>query len=217
MKPKSRLQLLIRRLGWRVPSFLLDSATRDMRELADTLEPDDIVLDFGAHVGNATTEFAKRAKHVHAFEPNPEIFAFLRRQTARYPNVTLHNKVVSDKAGNETLFFETMTRGKHFEGSTIMANKSNVSYENQVDIEAVDVADFITSLGTPVACIKMDIEGAEYRILDRLIETKVIDDVGRIYVECHVDRIPGLAQAKEKTIADASAAGVLEKLDFDWQ
>lgn len=217
MKPRTRLQMAIRRRGWRLPEFLIDSATRDMRDLANTMSPNDVVLDFGAHVGNATIEFAQRAKHVHAFEPNPETFGELQRQTARYTNVTLHNKIISDKAGVETLFFENVKRGKHFEGSTIMEGKTNVSYENRVDVEALDVSDFVKSLGEPVACVKMDIEGAEYRVLDRLLETGAIHDIGRLYVECHVDRIPGLAKAKEKTLEHAKAEGVLDKLDFDWQ
>lgn len=217
MKLKSKIQMYVRRLGLRVPVFLLDSSTRDMRLLANTLTKDDLVIDFGAHVGNATTEFARRAKHVHAFEPNPIIFEVLQRQTKLYPNVTLHNKAISDVSAKVDLFYENIKPGKHFEGSTIVSNKSNVSYCNKVTVDAVDVSSFIESLGESVTCVKMDIEGAEYKVLDRLLETKHINRIGKLYIECHVDRIEGLADKKKKTIEAAKAAGVFDKLDFEWQ
>lgn len=98
-----------------------------------------------------------------------------------------------------------------------MERKTNLSYDKGVEVEVVDLAEFVHSLDTPVAVIKMDIEGAEYLVLDRLIESGAMERIGRIYAECHVDRIPGLAEHKARTLAAAQTAGQIDKLDFTWQ
>jgi len=80
-------------------------------------------------------------------------------------------------------------------------------------MEIVNVLDMIK--GDSIV-IKMDIEGAEYLALDAILASPHLDRVKKIYVECHADRIEGLAEAKKKTLAAAEAAGVSEKLDFIW-
>jgi hypothetical protein len=62
----------------------------------------------------------------------------------------------------------------------------------------------------------MDIEGAEYLVLDALIASGRMHQVGKRFTECHVDRISALAEAKKRTLAAAKAAGALEKFDFNW-
>lgn len=217
MTPKHLLQRFLRRRGIPLPSWLLDTKTRMMREMAEEVGKDDVVIDLGAHVGNATIELAHRARHVHAFEPNRDNFQELKAQTANYPNVTLHQKAVSDKNGSVKLFFEeTKKKKKFFQGSTIVQGKPNIGYANAYDVETVSIVDVIDAIGEDVALIKMDIEGAEYIVLEALIASGRIDRVGKIYVECHADRIEGLQAHKDKVIAMAGDAGCLDKLSFTW-
>lgn len=217
MKPKTRLHRWLRRNGWPVPRLLQDRATLPMHLLAKTFGPQDVVIDLGAHIGLATTEFAQTAGEVHSFEPNPVNYAELQKHTQRYTNVTLHNAAVSDSDGTLDLFFETPKPGKFYEGATIVQNKSNVTYENKVSVKTIDFAQFIEDLGKPVAAVKMDIEGAEYLVLERLIDSGAMDKIGMIYAECHVDRIPNLAEDKARVLAKFEAAGIAHKLNLEWQ
>lgn len=187
-----------------------------MRRMAEMVGPQDVVIDLGAHVGNATIEFAWRARKVYAFEPNPVVFAELQAQTRRYPNVVLANQAVSDTDGTTRLWFEKAKRGRFFEGATIMEGKSNIGYGRHEDVQTVSIVKVVDAVGGPVAVMKIDIEGAEYRVLDALIASGRIAQVAKIYVEDHCDRIPGLAEARARTLAAAGAGGWSDRLDFTW-
>lgn len=217
MNLKTLVRRSLTRAGIRIPDALLDRATRPMRQLGMTLGPDDVVIDLGAHIGDATVEFAYRAGHVYAFEPNPANFARLQARTAKLPNVTIFNQAVSDSNGTTRLYFETPKPGKFYEGATIMGGKSNVSYTQYVDVETVSIVDVIDRIGKPITFIKMDIEGAEYRVIEALVSSGRIAQVGKVYYECHVDRIAELVPEKERVLELARAAGVFDKLDLNWQ
>lgn len=68
----------------------------------------------------------------------------------------------------------------------------------------------------PITLIKMDIEGAEYRVLKDLNKSANIDRVGKGIVGCHADRMPHVSEKREKAPALARAEGVFQKLDFRW-
>lgn len=216
MKLKTLVRDKIRRAGYRVPGSLLDNDTSAMRRMAQLLGKDDVVIDLGAHVGNASIEFAHHARQVFSFEPNPHVFAELKARTKHYPNITIFNKAVSDQTGTTKLYFETPKPGRFYEGATIMQGKSNVGYGKYHDVETISISDVLDLIGEQVAVVKMDIEGAEYMVLDAMLASGRMAEIHKVYIECHVDRIAGLAEAKAKTLAAAQAAGVLEKLDFTW-
>lgn len=53
--------------------------------LGDSFEPDDIILDIGAHIGSFAYACLKRgAKHIMCFEPDPDNFHLLRQHLADY-------------------------------------------------------------------------------------------------------------------------------------
>lgn len=216
MKLKTLVRKKIRRVGYRLPDGLLDNDTAAMRRMAQLLGKNDVVIDLGAHVGNASIEFSHYARHVYSFEPNPHVFAELKAQTKHYPNITIFNKAVSDQTGTAKLYFETPKPGRFYEGATIMQGKSNVGYGKYHDVETISISDVLDLIGETVAVVKMDIEGAEYMVLDAMIASGRMAEIQKIYIECHVDRIEGLAKAKAKTLAAAEAVGVRQKLDFTW-
>ncbi|MEM9798567.1 MAG: FkbM family methyltransferase [Pseudomonadota bacterium] len=206
----------LRARGIRVPDALLMKDEPFVRKVAGTLSSDDVVIDLGAHLGVASIEFAHEAAKVYAFEPHPEIFQRLQRAVAKYPKIEPVNAAVSDENGTAQLFFERPESGKIFDGSTLQTGKSNVSYENAFDVKTVRLADFVEGLGREVRLIKMDIEGAEYRVLADLIESPAIHKIGTVYVEDHCDRIPGLAEERAKVEARIAELGLQNRFDFTW-
>ncbi|MEL6100628.1 MAG: FkbM family methyltransferase [Pseudomonadota bacterium] len=206
----------LRDRGVRVPRFMLIRKEPFLRGVADTLTKDDVVIDLGAHIGAASVEFAHNAAKVYAFEPHPEIFEQLRHAVRNYPNIEPINAAISTKAGKAKLFFEPPKDKKQFEGSTLIEGKSNVSYDNAFEVDTVSLADFVQGLGKRVRMIKMDIEGAEYRVISGLLETEAVHLIDKIWVEPHEDRIPELKAeraAVEKRIAELD---LTDKFDFNW-
>ena len=216
MNPKRPLQRFFRVRGIPLPQWLLDNKTRQMRDMAQQVQKDDIVIDLGAHIGNATIEFALRAKHVHAFEPNRENFRELAAQTKKYSNVTVYEKAVSDSNGTIQLYFEKGSIGEYFKGSTIVQGKPNIGYENSYDVDVVSIVDVIDNIGEQISLIKIDIEGAEYKVIKALLTSGRINKVDRIFAECHADRIAGLQEERDEVLELARKANCLHKISLDW-
>lgn len=59
----------------------------------------EVAVDAGAHVGIFSDRMVKNFKHVHSFEPDPLNFKCLKKNVGHHPNITLHNKALSDAAG----------------------------------------------------------------------------------------------------------------------
>ena len=213
---RTALRQRLRAGGYRLPDWLLRDDEPFMREVARGLSRDDVVIDLGAHIGAASIEFSHHAGQVYAFEPHPQIFAILARNTARDRNIEAIEKAASDQTGTAQLYFEPPKASKLFEGSTLITDKSNLSYDHAVTVQCVALADFVLSLDRDVALVKMDVEGAEYRILAALLETPAIHRIGKIFVEDHCDRVPGLAAERAAVEARAAELGVSGKLDFTW-
>ncbi len=130
---------------------------------ARMIRPGMTVLDVGAHIGYFTRRFAKfvgAQGRVYAFEPNSENVGLLRSNVARFSNVTIVQKAVSDQSGPGNLFVSSGSKsGEHslFRQSHTIAS---------APVELITLDEFWDGLGRPrIGLIKMDIEGAEPRAL----------------------------------------------------
>ncbi len=122
-----------------------------------------IALDVGAHIGYFTKRFAKfvgAQGRVYAFEPNSENAGLLRANVARFSNVTIVQKAVSDQSGPGNLFVSSGSKsGDH----GLFRQFHTVASE---PVELVTLDEFWNEIGRPrIGLIKMDIEGAELRAL----------------------------------------------------
>ena len=114
----------------------------------DTLSPEDVVFDVGANIGYTLVQFAPKVKHVHVFEPAPRALKTLRKTAAAYPNVTLHEVAVSDRAGR--VFFQEEAG----------LDRSHIAARG-VPVQAIA----LDSLGIVPTLIKIDVEGHEQAVL----------------------------------------------------
>jgi len=161
-----------------------------------SLVPGRIAIDCGANVGRYTELMAERGADVLAFEPNPWAFAALRRRFAGRSNVQCLNAAVTDHDGRMRLYLHQRSDQdpvRWSPGSSLVPDKGNVSARNWVDVETVDLDSLIAWLDRPVTLLKLDVEGAELRLLRRLIETGRIGSVEHVLVEMHDQRVPSLA------------------------
>src|SRR5207253_7481433 len=72
------------------------------RILCDLIRPGSVVVDAGANAGLYTYWFSKRASIVYAFEPLPDLAAYLRRAVPR--NVRVVESALSDLPGMADLY-----------------------------------------------------------------------------------------------------------------
>lgn len=194
-------------------------AQRAFEAACASLTRDDIAIDCGANIGRFTAMLAGTGARVYAFEPNPHAFAKLRARFDEQPNVTLLQAAIHSEAGTVRLYMHQNAGEDPLlwsTGSSILDYKGNVDRESFVEVEAVDLCDFIESVGNPVAILKMDVEGAEAQILKRLIETGIYRRIGHMFVETHELKIPELRPAMSELrsmIRDRN----IDTINLDWE
>ena len=101
------------------------------------------------------------------------------------------------------------------QGSSLISEKRNVSESRGVEVEVIDLAAFVEGLGRPVKLLKIDVEGAEYRILNGLIDRGVIGQIEKVFVETHAHAIPSLREADAALRQRIADLGLDEKIDLN--
>ncbi|NIA69074.1 FkbM family methyltransferase [Pelagibius litoralis] len=214
----SRVKRLLNRLQRRPALSSQGSAMDAFLQAAARLGPGDIAIDCGANVGRFTLPLARSGATVYAFEPNPDAFDRLSQDLAAFDNVQLHQKAVAEAAGTMKLYLHEFAEDdplKWSTGSSLLAFKGNVREDTFVSVEVVDLAAFMAQLDKPVALLKMDIEGAEVAVLERLLERGLENRIGQAFVEVHDRKMPELAERTNRLRALLRKRG-LTNFDLNW-
>lgn len=184
----------------------------------DILNSGDVAIDCGANVGKVTGKMLEREAEVYAFEPNPYAFAELEKRFGDKGNAHLINKGVWDRNDQIELFLHENSKQdqvKWSTGSSILSAKTNVDADRGVKIEVVDLAEFIQNLGKPVKLLKIDVEGVEFDILKRLIESGTATKIESILVETHEEKIPEIRVTAEE-VKHMIAERKLGNINLNW-
>lgn len=208
----------LRELGGQVRGRLRPSQL-DRRVAVLGVTPGDVAIDCGANVGNVTAALATRGALVHAFEPNPAAFAILAERFTDVTNVELHPQAVLDHAGTVRLYLHVDAADDPVgasAGSSVLPFKGNVDEERFVEVEAIDLSEFVLALPRPVKVLKIDVEGAECPIVNRLIDTGAIDRTETVLVELHDRHIPELGRDYAALRERLDREGLAERVLTDW-
>ena len=177
------------------------------------LNKDSVVLDCGANIGGITLYLSITGATIYAFEPDPVAFKILSERCSNKKNITCINKGVWDKDAIIQLYRHHEMKYEEVSfitGSSIVAGKKNVDASSSYEIEVIDLVNFIRQLNKKVDLVKLDVEGAETEILNKIISETACTLFKVMYVETHETKIPGQAaelnvtkqQMKEKGITN---------------
>lgn len=190
------------------------------RQFQDAVEASEggLFIDLGANVGLFTRYMAAHAKRVIAFEPDPWTVATLKKNVADLTNV----EVVEAAAGTADRMVE-LYRAAEFmndpqaasESSSIVSGKLNIDNMAFISVQECDFIRFLQELDADIAVIKIDIEGAEVELLEKLLASPVLDRIGHVFVETHEKKIPALA---DRTAELRRVVATLRKpvFNMDW-
>jgi FkbM family methyltransferase len=165
-----------------------------------------------------TRRLARPGVTVYAFEPNPYAFAELHARFHGRPNVHCRNQGVLDTNGAFSLYLHHLSAQapvKWSTGSSLLANKGNVDPATAVEVEVIDLAQFVLDLKQRVAVLKLDVEGVEYRILNRMLDAGALERIDHILVEAHEKRMHALAEEAAQVRQRLDAAGITH-IDWSW-
>lgn len=146
------------------------------------LGPDQVGLDVGAYVGKWATAVCDRtaAGVVHSFELSPAIIPELTANVADNPRIIVHDVGLG---GADT----TVRISRRGLGSSVYERAGDDFDEGVIR----DIAAVWQELGLDqVAVMKINIEGGEYDLLERMAETGLIDRVDTFLIQFH-EWIPG--------------------------
>jgi len=156
---------------WRVHEQMRE--TKVLNQLLSELKADDQFWDVGAAVGTYSCLAASAGARPIAFEPHPQNYARCK-ENFRLNNLndSVIAKALSDQRGTLRLPAE--------EGIGTGTYELTESGEIQVDTVRGD------EVNAPQPdVVKIDVEGHELRVLDGM--EGIMDDIRRIYIECHPD------------------------------
>lgn len=180
-------------------------------DLLGALGPSDVVFDVGANVGAYTCFVAQRLPpdQVVAFEPHPANVTGLRANLARNDvDATIEERALSDASGAGELAVQSHDAGagEHAlatgeaparadgrgdgRGDDSGDGRNEHDARETMPIELAAGDDLVASGAVPPPTVlKVDVEGAELRVLEGLAETLEGPSVRRVYVEVHPDRL----------------------------
>ncbi|MGZ3453518.1 MAG: FkbM family methyltransferase [Polyangiales bacterium] len=168
-----------------------------------------VFVDGGAHIGETVLAFENSAlfkQHTwtaHSFEPNPELVPKIPKK----PFLTLHEEAIWTK--DETLEFQFSD--EETLGGSVMDSVVKFKEMKKVKVKAIDFGQWLKKLVTKndVVHVKLDIEGAEYPVLEQMLKDGTMALVDKLYIEFH-----GIQQA---VAAKKPAAEVLAIEHHDYE
>ena len=144
------------------------------------IDADSVVVDVGAFTGSWAQHIVDRYDPViYAFEPNPNSFKRLQEKAANNPK--LH--AMPYGLGDEDITVDFTLNGL---GSSMCDERSSHSDtpRTQVEVAAIDRVWSELRLGN-VDLMKINIEGAEFPLLDKMIKTDLLKNVDCFMIQFH--------------------------------
>lgn len=169
-----------------------------------------IFIDGGAHFGESLKLFKEKYSdcseyEIHMFEPHPD---FLNDASSIDSNCIIHKKAMWITDGLLDFY-----KGWDLSGSLMRSKTTgNLDKDNPIKVESVDISSWIlnTFNEDDHIVLKLDIEGAEYDVLEKIISTGAIKYIKTLYIEFHQDRIPEVSiDRHNKLLADLNSFGII--------
>lgn len=172
-------------------------------DMADVVEPGDLVLDIGANCGNHTLYLACVAgAQVHAFEPDSELCAAISASVSANDadkRVTVHQVGVGASDG----FGRLVQTAENNRGAQRLQRVA----EDEQTVAIIRLDDL--AFDEPIRAIKIDVEGMELDVL-KGAKNLIARDLPELYIECQTrpefERIHGfLAQLNYRYVSTFNA------------
>lgn len=166
-----------------------------------TNNPASLIIDGGSNIGIATLFFKKcyPAAKIICFEPDPVSFKLLEKNMVvnNLSNVTLFNAALSDIKGKAQFYGQVDVGDPDTRGNSLLpAWGLQRQTSSVIEVDAVPLSDYIQA---PVDLLKLDIEGAEQKVLQALGDKLAL--VKEIILEFHEASAIQSSNSLEATIA----------------
>jgi len=141
------------------------------------LTSNDIVFDLGGYIGQWTSDiFSKYRCNIYVFEIVNKYFNFIQNRFLKNDKITVFPFGLGGVTKDTIVSLSN-------DSSSIIRNQRNQEKEH---VKIVRASSFLSEKGIDkIGLIKINIEGAEYDLLEELIESKWIEKIDNIQVQFH--------------------------------
>lgn len=174
-----------------------------------------IFIDCGANLGAVLADFIRKLPDhdFYAFEPNGQLLASIHEEVDRtgHPHVTVYEQAAWTHDGTANLYLG------HHESSTLLLGKrvppvydQQIDYAHPVPVRCVDFSTWLASEAGAEdhVTVKMDIEGAEYPVLRKMITDGTLNLISVLYIEWHHSRFPDMPLHDHEQLVSAVSSMV---------
>jgi len=140
----------------------------------ETQNSSPLIIDCGSNIGLATKywKILYPNSEIISFEPDPEIFKALKKNTENLPKVKIHQLALSDQIDE----LEFVSNGK-LSGSLNLSKELTL----KIKVKTAKLSSFIQ--GKTVDFLKIDIEGEEIKVIQEI--APYLKNVDHIFIEYH--------------------------------
>lgn len=176
-----------------------------------------IMVDCGANVGDISTLFLERGFTVHAFEPDPDARAILENRLGKNPRLHIYAAAVDTQAGRMMLHREadTASDASGTISSSLIARDVHDA-ANGVEVKVIDLFEFISGLENQIDFLKLDIEGSEAAILEKILDLRLDRHIDKIFIETHERFSTNIDQSITRSRARIDELGITN-IDLNWR
>lgn len=156
------------------------------------ISPDSIIYSFGVGTDiSFDLEMIRRyTVRIHAFDPTPKSINWLESQDIP-DNFIFHPFGIAAKNGKIDLF---LPENENFVSGSILPEMIPAS--SKITVEVLDLLSIMKILNhNHIDILKMDIEGAEYEVIQNIIDNNI--QINQLLIEFH-HRFPGIGIKKTK-------------------
>lgn len=164
-----------------------------------------IILDLGANDGCSIKKFESMLRlndtqeyMIYSFEPNV-FFRDRLKKAASSGHVEVCMGMLGTKNGPTKLY---LSQGDSY-GSSVYCDKLTNKIQDDLFItcDEQDIIDFIDNLPPhDELWVKMDIEGAEYPLIQHLHAHGYIPKIDKLYIEWHYTKIPSITKEQHEAV-----------------
>ena len=189
--PKSRRSTkTLRLLGFQLESancasflFMFEEIFVRLAYKFDSADVSPLIIDCGSNIGVSLAYFksAYPCSRIIAFEPDPTVFAMLKRNVERntMDNVVLHDEALHNLRGEIDFYRDPRDIGSGIISSTV---RKRVPLVQRIRVQAALLSEYVS--GT-VDFLKLDVEGAEEGVLRDLHNHGKLRLIKEMAIEYH--------------------------------
>ena len=154
-----------------------------------------LALDVGSNDGAWAKWLLNKAEarnlslRVHVFEPQPRYAATLSA-LEEHGSVRFHAAAAGTSSGTSWLYPSSDKQAWSTVAAMARAYTTRGALREPLRVPSVDLAAFVETEVNATALLKLDVEGAEFAIVPRLIATGAICRVRHLLIEWHLNALP---------------------------